>query len=50
MTLGLTAAAYAVLGGGAAQGFDAAVLVENFGIPAAVVVFLSVMATNTLVV
>lgn len=50
MTLGVTAAAYALLGGGAAQGFDAAVLVENFGIPAAVVVFLSVMATNTLVV
>lgn len=50
MSLGVTAAAYAQLGGGAAQGFDAAVLVENFGIPAAVVVFLSVMATNTLVV
>src|SRR5918998_1106722 len=50
MSLGLTAAAYAVLQGGASQGFDAAVLVENFGIPAAVVVFLSVMATNTLVV
>jgi nucleobase:cation symporter-1, NCS1 family len=50
MSLGATAAAYAQLRGGAAQGFDAAVLVENFGIPAAVVVFLSVMATNTLVV
>jgi purine-cytosine permease-like protein len=50
MSLGLTAAAYAQLQGGAAQGFDAAVLVDNFGIPAAVVVFLSVMATNTLVV
>jgi len=50
MTLGVTAAAYAQLQGGAAQGFDAAVLVENFGIPAAIVVFLSVMATNTLVV
>src|SRR5919107_38833 len=47
---GMTAAAYAQLQGGAAQGFDAAVLVENFGIPAAIVVFLSVMATNTLVV
>jgi NCS1 family nucleobase:cation symporter-1 len=50
MSLGATAAAYAQLRGGAAQGFDAAVLVDNFGIPAAVVVFLSVMATNTLVV
>jgi nucleobase:cation symporter-1, NCS1 family len=50
MSLGVTAAAYAQLKGGAAQGFDAAVLVENFGIPAAIVVFLSVMATNTLVV
>ena len=49
MSLGVTAA-YAQLQGGAAQGFDAAVLVENFGIPAAIVVFLSVMATNTLVV
>src|SRR5918999_1555640 len=50
MSLGATAAAYAQLRGGAAQGFDAALLVENFGIAAAVVVFLSVMATNTLVV
>jgi nucleobase:cation symporter-1, NCS1 family len=50
MSLGATAAAYAQLKGGAAQGFDAALLVENFGIAAAVVVFLSVMATNTLVV
>jgi nucleobase:cation symporter-1, NCS1 family len=50
MTLGATAAAYAQLRGGGAQGFDPAVLVNNFGIAAAVVVFLSVMATNTLVV
>jgi nucleobase:cation symporter-1, NCS1 family len=50
MSLGVTAAAYAQLKGGAAQGFDPAVLVENFGLPAALVVFLSVMATNTLVV
>jgi nucleobase:cation symporter-1, NCS1 family len=50
MSLGTTAAAYAQLKGGAAQGFDPAVLVENFGLPAALVVFLSVMATNTLVV
>ena len=50
MSLGVTAAAYAQLAGGAAQGFDPAVLVENFGLPAALVVFLSVMATNTLVV
>ena len=50
MSLGATAAAYAQLKGGAAQGFDPEVLVENFGLPAALVVFLSVMATNTLVV
>ena len=50
MSRGATAAAYAQLKGGGAQGFDAALLVENFGIPAAIVVFLSVMATNTLVV
>jgi NCS1 family nucleobase:cation symporter-1 len=50
MSLGATAAAYAQLKGGTAQGFDPAVLVENFGLPAALVVFLSVMATNTLVV
>jgi NCS1 family nucleobase:cation symporter-1 len=50
MSLGVTAAAYAQLEGGGAQGFDPAVLVANFGLPAAVVVFLSVMATNTLVV
>src|SRR3712207_243400 len=50
MSLGATAAAYAQLKGGAAQGFDPAVLVENFGLPAALVVFLSVMSTNTLVV
>lgn len=49
MSLGTTAAAYALLRGGA-QGFDSAVLVESFGLPAAAVVFLSVMATNTLVV
>src|ERR671916_1904597 len=48
MSLGVTAAAYAQLQGGAAQGFDAAALVENLGIPAAIVFFLSVMATNTL--
>src|SRR3712207_4318523 len=50
MSLGATAAAYAQIKGGGTQGFDPAVLVENFGLPAALVVFLSVMATNTLVV
>ena len=50
MSLGATAAAYAQLKGGATQGFDPALLVQNFGLPAALVVFLSVMATNTLVV
>jgi NCS1 family nucleobase:cation symporter-1 len=50
MSLGATAAAYALLSGDERHGFDPRVLVENFGLPAAVVVFLSVMATNTLVV
>jgi len=50
MSLGTTAAAYALISGDKQQGFDPRVLVENFGLPAAVVIFLSVMATNTLVV
>ncbi|WP_426120467.1 purine-cytosine permease family protein [Kocuria sp. LHG3120] len=50
MSLGATAVAYVVLDGGEAVGFDPTVLVAAFGAPLAVVVFLSVMATNTMVV
>lgn len=50
MTLGVTAISYAILSGGSAAAFDPTVLVSNFGFAAALVVFLSVMATNTLVV
>jgi purine-cytosine permease-like protein len=50
MSLGATAIAYVVLDGGEAVGFDPTVLVAAFGVPLAVVVFLSVMATNTMVV
>lgn len=51
MVLGATALGYVVLrGGGLPESFDPTVLVDGFGIPLAVVVFLSVMATNTLVV
>jgi NCS1 family nucleobase:cation symporter-1 len=50
MSLGATAIAYVVLTGGEAVPFDPTVLVERFGVPLAVVIFLSVMATNTLVV
>lgn len=50
MSLGATAIAYVVLGGGEAASFDPTVLVAAFGAPLAVVIFLSVMATNTMVV
>lgn len=50
MSLGATAIAYVVLDGGEAVGFDPTVLVAAFGAPLAVVIFLSVMATNTMVV
>lgn len=50
MTLGATAISYAILSGGTVAVFDPTLLVENFGFAAALVVFLSVMATNTLVV
>lgn len=50
MTLGATAIAWVVLEGGEAVPFDPTVIVEAFGAPLAVVVFLSVMATNTMVV
>lgn len=50
MSLGATAIAYVVLAGGEAVGFDPTLLVAAFGAPLAVVIFLSVMATNTMVV
>jgi NCS1 family nucleobase:cation symporter-1 len=50
MSLGATAIAFVVLDGGEAIGFDPTVLVAAFGAPLAVVIFLSVMATNTMVV
>jgi purine-cytosine permease-like protein len=50
MSLGASAIAYAIAAGANAPVFDPTLLVANFGLPAALVVFLSVMATNTLVV
>ena len=50
MVLGATAIGYVVLDGGEAVGFEPAVIVGIFGAPLAVVIFLSVMATNTMVV
>lgn len=50
MALGATAIGYVVLDGGEAVGFDPGLIVGVFGAPLAVVIFLSVMATNTMVV
>ncbi len=50
MTLGATALGYVILAGGDAVEFDPTVLVAAFGAPLAIVIFLSVMATNTMVV
>ncbi|WP_298254384.1 cytosine permease [uncultured Arthrobacter sp.] len=50
MILGATAIAFVVLDGGEAVAFDPTVIVAIFGAPLAVVIFLSVMATNTMVV
>lgn len=50
MTLGLTAFCYVLLSGLEAVPFDPVTIVEPFGWPLAVVIFLSVMATNTMVV
>ncbi|WDF33051.1 cytosine permease [Arthrobacter agilis] len=50
MTLGATAIGYVVLDGGEALAFDPTVIVAAFGAPLALVIFLSVMATNTMVV
>jgi nucleobase:cation symporter-1, NCS1 family len=50
MTLGATAIGYVILNGDQAVAFDPATIVAPFGAPLAVVIFLSVMATNTMVV
>lgn len=50
MALGTTAIAYVILSGNPAAEFDPTVIVGAFGAPLAVVIFLSVMATNTMVV
>ena len=49
MALGATAIGYVVLRGGEAVPFDPTVLIGEFGAPLAIVIFLSVMATNTMV-
>jgi NCS1 family nucleobase:cation symporter-1 len=50
MALGATALGYVFLEGGEATSFDPTVVVERFGFPLAVIIFISVMATNTMVV
>ncbi|WP_367618869.1 cytosine permease, partial [Brevibacterium sp.] len=50
MVLGLTAFSFLLLDGGDAVPFDPTVLAEEFGWALAIVIFLSVMATNTMVV
>ena len=50
MLLGLTAFSFIILGGGTAEPFDPTALADRFGWPLAIVIFLSVMATNTMVV
>ena len=50
MTLGLTALGFVILSGGEPIAFDPTVIVASFGAPLAIVIFLSVMATNTMVV
>lgn len=49
MGIGATAMAYLVLSGDDAAPFDPGALVEAFGVPVAVVIVLSVIATNTMV-
>ncbi|WP_309082396.1 cytosine permease [Zhihengliuella sp.] len=50
MSLGAIALGYVMLQGDEAPAFDPSILVTAFGAPFAVVVFLSVMATNTMAV
>lgn len=50
MVIGATAIGYVVLSGGEAIPFDPVTIVTPFGAPLALIIFLSVMATNTMVV
>lgn len=50
MSLGATAIAYVVIRGGEPVAFDPVTIIEPFGAAFAVAIFLSVMATNTMVV
>ncbi|HEY6800504.1 MAG TPA: cytosine permease [Agromyces sp.] len=50
MVVGATAIGFVVLSGGEAIPFDPVTIVTPFGAPLALVIFLSVMATNTMVV
>jgi putative hydroxymethylpyrimidine transporter CytX len=50
MVVGATALAFVLLSGGEAIPFDPITIVTPFGAPLALVIFLSVMATNTMVV
>ncbi|GAB3057552.1 purine-cytosine permease family protein [Sediminivirga luteola] len=50
MLLGLTALSYLLARGDVAAEFDPTVIVDGFGTPLALVIFFSVMATNTMVV
>ncbi|HEX2285239.1 MAG TPA: cytosine permease [Mycobacterium sp.] len=50
MTLGATAIGYVILSNDEAVAFNPATIVAAFGAPLAIVIFLSVMATNTMVV
>jgi putative hydroxymethylpyrimidine transporter CytX len=50
MALGATALGYVYLEGGDPLAFDPTVIVDRFGVPLALIIFISVMATNTMVV
>jgi NCS1 family nucleobase:cation symporter-1 len=50
MSLGATAISYVIISGGEAAPFDPVTIIEPFGWPLAIVIFTSVMATNTMVV
>lgn len=50
MVVGATAIGFVVLSGGEAIQFDPVTIVTPFGAPLAIIIFLSVMATNTMVV
>ncbi|MFC4224099.1 purine-cytosine permease family protein [Lysinibacter cavernae] len=50
MTLGVVAISYVILNGGEAVSFDPTIVVASFGAPLAIVILLSVLATNTMAV